>query len=238
MKALSEATQEKPVVLWKTGANPEGYKAVTSHTGALSISSEVWQGVVRQTGAIPAIGFEEWSDMLMGFSLLPPFLGDRIAIVVMKDGLPLAAVDACLNAGIKLAEISPQTHLSLTQLISPTSANLSNPIDLSLTAVENEGVCTEAIRILASDPGVDSVLIVGIWLETEEARLFSNSLKEFSKELGKPFLLADMLGSYRGIAQDLEQTSILFFESVERAMSTYAKVHYYYISRKNNTFSC
>ncbi|MBN2398513.1 MAG: CoA-binding protein, partial [Deltaproteobacteria bacterium] len=87
LRALYEASVRKPVIVWKVGLTPEGSRAAASHTGALAGSREIWEGVVRQTGAVPVTGFEEWVDALIGFSLLPPHLGDRMVIISGPGGL-------------------------------------------------------------------------------------------------------------------------------------------------------
>ena len=91
LNALREASLEKPVILWKLGITPEGRRAAASHTGALAGSREIWEGVIRQGGAVPVVGFEAWVDALVGFSLLPSFLGERMAIISGPGGLAVSA---------------------------------------------------------------------------------------------------------------------------------------------------
>ncbi|MBW2062826.1 MAG: CoA-binding protein, partial [Deltaproteobacteria bacterium] len=107
LEALRKASLKKPVILWKVGFTPEGSRAASSHTGALAGSWEVWEGVVRQGGAIPVVGFEAWMDTLMGFSFLTDRLGDSLAVISGPGGLAVSAAEACGTVGLRLAELTP-----------------------------------------------------------------------------------------------------------------------------------
>jgi acetyltransferase len=232
---LREAAHKKPVILWKVGATAEGSRAAASHTGSLACSSEVWNGIVQQSGAIPVVGLDDWVDMLVGFSFLPPPLGDRMAIVVGQDGLALAATDACRYSGLRLAEISPGTRVSLSKLISSKAASITNPIDLNVTVPQDASTIMGAIRMVAAEPGVDALLLVGMRLESEEGLLLTRSLAEFSNNSNKPILIVSTISFNQNIIQNLNQANIPFFDSPERAMGTYAKVRYYWRQRTSES---
>ena len=110
--ALRTASLKKPVILWKPGLTSAGAQAAAFHTGALAVARDVWEGVVKQTGAVPVVGVEAWFDALMGFAMLPEHLGDRIAIVSGPGGLAVSAAEACADNGLRLAQLSPKTHAS------------------------------------------------------------------------------------------------------------------------------
>ena len=233
LNALREASLEKPVILWKLGITPEGRRAAASHTGALAGSREIWEGVIRQGGAVPVVGFEAWVDALVGFSLLPSFLGERMAIISGPGGLAVSAAEACGSAGLRLAELSSKSRAILAEIIPPTGTSLHNPIDVGLSASLDVEIYTRTARIVASDPGVDAVVVVGIGLSPEANQLYTESLIQARQDLQKTFVMVNIPGFDRALAQRFCEAGIPFFETVERAMGTYALVRRYQIWKQN-----
>jgi acetyltransferase len=233
VKALRETAQEKPVVLWKVGATSEGRRAAASHTGALACSSEIWSGLVRQTGAVPVVGLDDWVDLLVGFSLLPASLGDRIAVVAGQAGLASAAADACHDSGLRLAQISAETRRLLSKPVSLKTTGPGNPLDLNTHGFEEPSVQVQAIRAVAEDPGVDCVLLAGMVPAGEENAAFKRILSRLSAHTNKPFLVVKPIDYHKEVNQDLNLTEIPSFDSAERAASTYARVRRYWQGKKS-----
>ncbi|MBW1783006.1 MAG: CoA-binding protein [Deltaproteobacteria bacterium] len=227
LKALKETSRKKPVVLWKVGLTPEGNQAAASHTGALGGSREIWNAVVHQGGAIPVNGFDVLIDTLMGFSLLPPNLGDRIAILSGPGGLAVAAAEACGNAGLALALLSSKTRAALAQFIPPTGTSLTNPIDVGLSAYLEIDIYTRAAEVLSQDPNVDSIVVVGRGMTHESNRLYTDTLIQCRRESGKPFMVINIPGLGADFAMHLCQSGVPFFDTVERAMAIYERVRAY-----------
>jgi len=93
-RALARAASQKPVILWRAGLTREGARAAASHTGSLGSAREIWESVVRQSGAVSIHGFEPWVDALMAFSLLPEAKGRSMAVVSGPGGLAVSAAEA------------------------------------------------------------------------------------------------------------------------------------------------
>ncbi len=229
--ALRDASERKPVILWKLGMTQEGRRAATSHTGALASSNEVWEGVIRQAGAVPVRGLEQWVDALMGFSLIPSSLGDRVAIISGPGGLAVSAAEACGRAGLRLAELSKETRAGLKEVLPPTGTSVSNPVDVGLTASMDMRIYIQAVRLAAEDTGVDVVVVVGIGLTPDANKLYTESMIQLHRECGKPFLMVNIPGFARDLAQEFCRAGIPFFESAERAMFTLALIRGYHLWR-------
>lgn len=225
--ALRTASLKKPVILWKVGLTSAGAQAAASHTGALAIARDVWEGVVKQTGAVPVTGFEAWFDALMGFAMLPEHLGDRIAIISGPGGLAVSAAEACANNGLRLAQLSPETHASLAKVVPPTGTSLRNPIDVGLTASLEIGIYIQSIQTVVADPAVDAVVIIGAGLTPEANRLYTEAVIETRRQSGKAILMVNLPGFDSSYIPQFCDASIPYFESSERAMSTYARVRRY-----------
>ncbi len=227
LEALRRASLQKPVILWKVGLTQEGGRAAASHTGSLAGSREIWGGVIRQGGAVPAMGFEVWIDALMGFCLLPTTVGDRIAIISGPGGLAVSAAEACGKNGLRLAELSKETRSALAHFVPPTGTSLQNPVDVGLTASLEIEIYVQAARAVAADPAVDAVVSAAIGLAPGGNRSITEAMIQAHKDFQKPFLMVKIPGFEPELAQRFCEAGIPFFDTAERAMSTYAKVWRY-----------
>ena len=230
--ALRTASLKKPVILWKVGLTTAGAQAAASHTGALAGARDVWEGVVRQTGAIPVAGFEDWFDALMGFAMLPENLGDRMAIISGPGGLAVSAAEACADNGLRLAQLSPETRESLSAVVPATGTSLRNPIDVGLTASLEIGIYIQSIRSVVADPAVDALVIIGAGLSPETNRLYTDAIVETRRQSGKAILMVNIPGFDPSYIPQFCNACIPYFESSERAMKTYARVRRYQQWRK------
>jgi acyl-CoA synthetase (NDP forming) len=86
----------------KGGVTEAGIRAVASHTGALAGSSEVWDSLLRQAGAIQVYSLEELVDMVVTFTHLPLPSGRKLGILGIGGGTTVLATDDCTNAGFEI----------------------------------------------------------------------------------------------------------------------------------------
>jgi len=233
LSALKNASRKKPVVVWKVGLTPEGGRAASSHTGALAGSRRIWEGVVQQGRAVPVEGLESMVDLLMGFSLLPADLGNRMAILSGPGGLAVAAAEACGNVGLRLAELAAETRAALAEFVPPAGTSLRNPVDVGLSASLETDIYIRAARAVAADPGVDAVLVVGRGMTQESNELYTQSMIQAHEDYRKPFLVVGIIpGLDADFATNFFQAGIPVFETVERAMGVYARVRRYQLWRQ------
>jgi acyl-CoA synthetase (NDP forming) len=228
LDALRTAAAAKPVVLWKVGFTPEGARAAASHTGALTGSGAVWQGVMRQCGATPVVGWDDWIGTLMAFYLLPPTAGRRVAIISGPGGLAVAAADAVGRMGLSLARLSQDTMHHLARHIPPTGTSLTNPVDVSLTALLDITIIAETAGLVAADPGVDAVLLIGSGLDEAGNRACLDAMLQAKNRSGKPFLIVAIPGMPPEIGATFCGAGIPFFDTTEQALAAYARVSTYY----------
>jgi acyl-CoA synthetase (NDP forming) len=193
----------------------------------LAGSKEIWEAVVRQGDAIGVSGFEALADALMGFSLWPHDLGNRVAILSGPGGLAVGAAEACGNNGLILAELSQKTRSALAEFVPPTGTSLSNPVDVGLTASLELEIYIQAARALAADPEVDALVVAGTGLTPDANRLYAKSMIQASKDFQKPFIMVSIPGFGTDLTQTFCGAGIPFFESAERAMHVYAMVRRY-----------
>jgi len=227
LEKVRAVSRHKPVILWKVGLTPEGGRAAASHTGAMAGSASLWKAIINQSGAIPVTGFEAWVDTLMGCALLPSLLGDRIAIISGPGGLAVSAAEACGFEGLKLAELSTKTTTALTRIVPPTGTSLRNPVDVGLTASLDMDIYIESARSVAGDDGVDAIVVIGMGLTDESNRRYTESIIHIQRTSGKPFLMVNIPGFDPELARVFLEAGVPFFESPERALGTYARIHRY-----------
>ena len=222
LDALRQASLNKPVIMWKVGLTPEGAGAAASHTGAMAGSRDIWQGILQQSGAIPVVGFEALTDALMGFSMFPPNVGDRLAVISGPGGLAVSAAEACGRQGLRLADFTSQTRSALERLITFSGTSVRNPIDVSLTAHFDLEIFFQSARIAAADPGVDAIIVIGCGLTPETNQIYVDGLIRVQRECQIPILAVKIPGFDPKYSQQLCRGGIPFFDSAERAVKTYA----------------
>lgn len=186
---------QKPIIIWKGGVTQRGARAARSHTGALAASEEVWRALVAQTGIIPVGSAEELIDTLAAFYFQKPPQGRRAAIVSGPGGPAVATSDACVLAGLELAELSSQTRQAIAQGIPGVGTSIDNPIDLGMAASRFPEWYRLSIKALGADPAVDAFLIIGGG-NMEVSQAIVSSLKQG----GKPAALV-MMGEMPGSAE-------------------------------------
>ena len=150
---------EKPLVLLKAGRSEAGAKAAASHTGSLSGSGRIINGLCDQYGITRAYDEEELIDFARVLANSDPFSGDMIAVVTTAGGHGVIATDYIESKergiGLRLAELSEGGRKELKKLALPF-ASLKNPVDL--TASADDGMYARTLEILMEDPNVDAIL--------------------------------------------------------------------------------
>jgi acyl-CoA synthetase (NDP forming) len=233
INALKEASLKKPVIIWKMGLTPEGSAASASHTGALTTSKDVWKAVVQQTGVIQVKGFEQWADAIMCFSMLPLNIGNRLAIISGPGGLAVSATEACGREGLSMAKLASETRSALAEFVPPTGTSLKNPIDVGMNASLEIDIYIQAARIVAADPGVDTVVMIGIGMDEITNRQYTEAIIQMKNDFSKPFVIVKIPGFDAKLVKDILDAGIPVFDSAERALHTYASAYRYYEWRRN-----
>jgi acyl-CoA synthetase (NDP forming)/RimJ/RimL family protein N-acetyltransferase len=145
-----DLTRLKPVVAVKTGLHPgvEGFEGLGDDTDEV---------LLRQTGVIQAPTLNSLLATVLLLTSQPLPRGRRVAVLGNAGGSLAIAADAALLAGLEVAELSEVTKAGLGAL-ADRPVGLANPVDLGLHAGSTQ--FEEAARLLVTDPGVDSVLVL------------------------------------------------------------------------------
>jgi acyl-CoA synthetase (NDP forming) len=170
LRVLGRTTTKKPVVVWKGGVTPQGAAAAGSHTGSLAGSLEVWEAVLRQSGAVQVDSMEELLDTLEAFHFLVGHDDPRMGYVCAGGGSSVAAGDASYRAGVTLPPMSPETRGKIASLLPPVGSSASNPVDV-LAPFPSPTVLRGILETMARSGEVGAIVLDKIIMSTELRRL-------------------------------------------------------------------
>jgi acyl-CoA synthetase (NDP forming) len=130
LKVLRRAAAAKPVVVFKGGFSPDGGRAAASHTGSLAGADTVWDGLLKQVGAIRVFSIEEMVDMLVALLRVRPFTGLNVCVIGHGGGASVMATDEMSRAGFRLPSIPEEIRSGLKEFVDLANSMLRNPLDL------------------------------------------------------------------------------------------------------------
>jgi acetyltransferase len=157
ISAARATSRVKPVIAIKAGRHAAAARAATSHTGALAGVDAVYDAAFRRAGILRVRTLEELFDAVETLATPLAIAGDRLAILTNGGGVGVLATDALLDAGGRLAELSPETVARLDKVL-PRTWSRGNPIDIIGDAPGQR--YADALAPLLESPEVDAVLVL------------------------------------------------------------------------------
>ena len=168
IEIAKRVTSEKPVIVLKGGATPEGAKAAQSHTASMASDDRILDGALNQAGVIR---IDEFSHLFLAAKAVAPMpvpAGNRVGFVSPSGAFIVHINDLCRQRlSLNFPELKSETMERLKE-ISPPFIRLSNPVDIfpSATVHGMEFAYREAMEAVLKDPNVDA--IVSIMILTRE----------------------------------------------------------------------
>jgi len=153
----------KPVVVYKAGNTPGGFRAAQSHTGALAGRAEIFSGFLKQAGVIVSPTMELLLPLGHALVERPPMRGNRVAIITMGGSWGVALSDALEKEGLQLPELSTDVQNKLRSLGMPSRASTKNPVDIGASGlfISIEAIVAIGRAVLTSGE-VDALILHGI----------------------------------------------------------------------------
>ncbi|MFZ9818084.1 MAG: acetate--CoA ligase family protein [Ilumatobacteraceae bacterium] len=208
----------KPVVVVKGGTTAQGAKAASSHTGSLAGDAAAFLGACRQYGLTACETMDEAFDAAAVMATLPVPRGPRVAVLTTVGGWGVAVADQIgKSTTLTLTNLSDAVMASLDEILPPRWSK-GNPIDSA--GGETRETVESIFEILLSSPEVDSVVFLGLGIQSNQARLmregrfypdhgierivgfhegqdvkYAQKSVEASKRYGKPILVATELAT-------------------------------------------
>jgi acetate---CoA ligase (ADP-forming) len=150
-------SNEKPIIIIKSGTTSAGAKAASSHTGAITGSDQAYTSAFLKSGIIRAHDVETLFNLARAFSTQPLPQGPSLAIVTNSGGPGIMAADACEKSSLNMARISPSSIEKMKEFL-PSYASLYNPIDIIGDAGSER--YSKTIETVIADSNVHSLLVV------------------------------------------------------------------------------
>ncbi len=229
-----EIAHPKPILAVKSGRTPAGARAVSSHTGSLAGSDEVYDAVFLQSGVLRVDSVEELFHYAVAFANQPLPSGRRVAIVTNAGGPGIMAADAAVRQGLELAAFAEGTKQAL-RLALPAEAAIDNPVDVvgdaqhdryqaALRAVLRDPASDGAIVLLTPQAVTDIEQIAGV--VAEEARAAQHHAAQGG---GRKPVLASFMGlvDVSGGVRVLEEAHIPHYGFPEDAVRAFAAMTRY-----------
>jgi len=126
----------------------------SAHAGATA-TPLTRQALYEQAGVIATTNLGELIDTTALLASQPVPGGARVAVVSNTRGGALLAADACGDAGLQVASLTPATQQALRDIL-PRGAAVAGPVDT--TVLVAPGVFPRCLELAGSDPGVDAIL--------------------------------------------------------------------------------
>ena len=204
----------KPIVAVKSGRTGAGARAASSHTGALAAGDVAVDALFRQAGVIRTNTLEEMFNVATVLANQPIPSGNRVAILTNGGGPGILAADACESHGLEVPELAAATVDQLAQFL-PAAAGIRNPVDMIASATAaNYG---RAMRVLASDPSVDVLLVIFIPPVVTRPEDVAAEMAAARGEIGADIPVVSVFMSEAGIPAALTEARIPSFRFPEGA---------------------
>jgi len=223
LSAAREVALSKPIIVIKPGRTEAAAKAAASHTGSLTGSDDVLDAAFKRAGVLRVNTIAELFYMAEVLSKQPRPRGNRLTIITNAGGPGVLATDALIAGGGALAELSPETHAKLNQVLPPQWSR-NNPIDVLGDAGAER--YAKALEIAASDPNSDGLLVILTPQDMTQSTHTAELLKQYAKTDGKPVLASWMGGPEVAAGEDvLNRANIPTFPYPDTAARTFCSMH-------------
>ena len=126
-ETLAEACKRKPVIVWKGGQTEAGARATMSHTGSLASPQAIWDGMMRQCGAITTNNLDETIDAMKMLLNAKRPTGNGMALLAQTGGQSVSITDAFAKGGLRVPRFSDATYEELSELLQRHRRELPEP---------------------------------------------------------------------------------------------------------------
>ncbi len=194
LTSLRQAATVKPVIVLKGGRGKSGARMTTSHTASLAGSTQMWETLITQAGAISVKNFDELIDSTVSFYFLPQVAGLRAGIAGGSGGPSVLAADECEEAGLDVIPLPSEMREELRGMGASGWDWIGNPADASmLGGFEFTG--SDMLRMMARNQNFDLLIAIvhPLLLQKKEVRIsrLKAEIKSYitlKKEIAKPLL--------------------------------------------------
>lgn len=226
--------QGKPVVLLKIGATDAGSRMASSHTGHLTGSDAVIDGLFEQYGVVRVRDLDELLETAALFAKLGPNVAEGAGLYSISGGSSTLMAEAAELAGVAAPRLAEATEEKLHQHI-PGYLTVSNPVDNGGTFITTQPaeIRRQVIRDICDDPAVGYTVVGVTGAVPPMTDLLGDDIVALVDEVGKPIiatwnsLKVDEVGFDR-----LIESGIPLFRSFRGCFAALAAYHRYQLHRE------
>jgi acetyl coenzyme A synthetase (ADP forming)-like protein len=157
IEVARKVSENKPIVVLKSGRTVKGSEAAKSHTRSLAGLDKVFDAAFKKARVIRVNDADEMYDACKAFASMPLPKGRNVAIVTSSGGAGIITTDACEELGLNVVELPTDLGATLKQNL-PPECIIRNPLDLTGSA-SSQGYDTVLSTFLAS-PNIHSVIVI------------------------------------------------------------------------------
>ena len=230
VSSMRAAARIKPVILMKVGRHPAGSRAAVSHTGAIVGKDDVFDAVVRRTGAVRVRAMQDLIAAAQALSAHVHPSGDRLAVITNGGGPGVMAADRAADLGVELATLSPGTIDALQRTL-PSNWSHGNPIDLIGDAGPDR--YRAAVRACLDDPAIDGIVAILTPQAMTEPNEAGAAVVEVAYNASKPVIAAWMGEASVEVARaQMRKAGLPVFRGPETAVETFAHLAEFYRNQR------
>jgi acyl-CoA synthetase (NDP forming) len=178
---------EKPVLVFKTGKSTVGKRAVQSHTGSIAGDDAVYSAAFDKFGVVRINHIEELIDVSRAFGIQPIPKGNRVAILTASGGACSVIADLCEEKGLEVPPL--ETTAAAIQELIPPFGSVLNPVDVTAEIIAKPEMFKKVLETLASDPGVDSVIVMLTTNADPGASVIAQAILDVFQSQEKPIVV-------------------------------------------------
>jgi acetate---CoA ligase (ADP-forming) subunit alpha len=203
IRQLARVTKRKPVVVYKGGRGEDADRVTVTHTGAAAGQARIWDGALRQAGAISVRSSAEMISVCKALSICRIPAGKRIGLFTHTAGPSIVAWDTLQEEpGCVLSELEPRTFQRISQILGPSVPVVyKNPVDGAAGAFLARPFHDIAEAML-EDPSVDALM--AIFCEHKNWPYPSEALIELAGRFPQPIVCC-FIGTVQKIGPDRER---------------------------------
>lgn len=200
VETIASLTPHKPVLVYKGGRGEKADRVTITHTGAAAGQDEIWEGALRQAGAMMVSSVSEMVSACKALSIGRVPKGKRLGIFTHTAGPSIVAWDVLQHEpGCVLADLQEGTLNRIADILGPSVPVVyKNPVDGAAGAFLSDPFHDIAEAML-DDPSVEALL--AIFCEHKNWPYPADALIELANRFPQP-IVACFIGSYRRIEPD------------------------------------
>ncbi|MFB0874484.1 MULTISPECIES: acetate--CoA ligase family protein [unclassified Sphingobium] len=215
----------KPIIVSKFGRTEAGSRAINSHAGRLTGSSDAYDAAFARYGLISSDDENEMADLAAAFSLFPLPHGNRVAIMTTSGGAGVWMADACEAAGLAVPILDDATQGELAKYV-PSYGATHNPVDLTAQVTVNplgdagESPLVASLAALHDGEAIDAVILIANMSDGNVLAREKAGLSALAARLRKPVFLYSHAPASPKSLELAQEIGLSVFASTRRVART------------------